>query len=236
MSSDAPISYDVEISGVQEVSLLGTAELGFWEKKLGPEGFPPLPVDGRAELMVSSTNAKFHGIPFRELSFSVFVSRKANASSAEGVYLVRAFNSVRFFAFVERTFFSTPYSPGDLVVESGPPTRVELRENGRILFHVETPGDRPSSTQPSNPQEDEWQGPLFLPLQRRDSARKFFYARLRGVTTVVPFDPERDVCTLTASPNYPVFAWLIDSAFTPRKWILRPDATHAKSKTQSVLP
>lgn len=45
------IRYDVEISRVREVSLLGTAELGFWRNRLIPEGFYPVPVEGRAELM-----------------------------------------------------------------------------------------------------------------------------------------------------------------------------------------
>lgn len=175
---------------------------------------------------MSVTNAKFHGIPFRELSFGVFVSRREDSDRPEGLYLVQAFNSVRFFAFVEQTFFSTPYSPGNLSVDIGPPARVELRERGRARFRVEMA--RRSLPSPS---DDGWEGPIFLP-RKAQGERKLFFARLRGETTVTPFDPSSDVVEIEA--GHPVLDDLSRSEFHPRDWILRPNATHGKSKTRSL--
>jgi hypothetical protein len=225
------IDYDVEISGVREVSLRGTAELGFWRDRLLSEGFFPVPAKGRAELLVSSTNAKFHGIPFRELSFSVFVSRREDSDEAEGLYLVRAFNSIRFFAFVERTFFSTPYYPGELIVEVGPPARVELREGDRVPLRMTMSMSMSMPPRKSaTVRDDGWEGPIFLPRSGRGGG-KLFFARLRGETTVSPFDPVTDVVTIAASPAQPIFDELLRSGFTPREWVVRPNATHGKSKT-----
>jgi hypothetical protein len=223
------IDYAVEISGVREVSLIGTAELGFWRDRLLSEGFFPVPAKGRAELLVSSTNARFHGIPFRELSFGVFVSRREDSTEAEGLYLVRAFNSVRFFAFAERTFFSTPYYPGELVVEVGPPARVELRERGRVPLRM-TMSMSMSPRMSADVRDDGWEGPIFLPRNGRGGG-KLFFARLRGETTVSPFDPVTDVVTIAESPAHPIFDELLRSGFTPREWVVRPNATHGKSKT-----
>jgi len=219
------IDYDVEISGVREVSLIGTAELGFWRDRLSREGFHPVPIDGRAQLLVSSTNATFHGIRFRELSFSLFVSRRKDAADAEGLYLLRAFNSVRFFAFVERTLFSTPYYPGELDVEVGPPARVDLREKGRVPLRM-TMSPRSSVAA----RDDGWEGPIFLP-RNGGSGTKVFFARLRGETRFSPFDPEADAVTIQPSPTHTIFDELLRSGFTPREWIVRPNATHGKSKT-----
>jgi hypothetical protein len=72
---------------------------------------------------VSSINAKLHGIPFRELSFGVFVSRREGSATQEGVYLVRAFNSVRFFAFVDSAgagYFSIDFAARSKMVDSAP--------------------------------------------------------------------------------------------------------------------
>lgn len=205
--------------------MLGTADLGFWRDQLGGEGFHPVPFEGQARVLVSATNAKFHRIPFRELSFSVFVSRRMGSLDAEGLYLVHAFNSVRFFAFVERTLFSTPYYPAALEVDLGPSVGIELREKARVPFRAAM-SQRPSGSA----SEDGWEGPIFLP-RKGGAAGKLFFARLRGETTVAPFDPSSDTVTIEPSPTHPIFDWLVRSAFTPREWTLRPSATHGKSKT-----
>src|SRR5262245_50276605 len=107
----APLRWAAEVAPVSEVTLLGSAELPFWRQQLRPAALSPTIKDGRAQLMISAVAAKFKGMPFRELSISVLVSRHAEGGTADGAFLIHAFNSSQLFACIERTFFHTPYFP-----------------------------------------------------------------------------------------------------------------------------
>jgi len=86
--------YDVEVSPVREVSLFATADWEFWRRRLEPEGVTPAAVDGRAELIIAGASARFKGIRFRELSFSVALCRTPGGPSRDALFMVRAFNLV----------------------------------------------------------------------------------------------------------------------------------------------
>ena len=73
------MKYVAELAHVREVSLLGSADLGFWAERLRGEGLTPVEHAGRARVLVVACDSKFFGVRFRELSFSVFV-RRPNAS------------------------------------------------------------------------------------------------------------------------------------------------------------
>ena len=135
------VKYFAELAHVREVSLLGSADLGFWAERLRGEGLTPVEHAGRARVLVVACDSKFFGVRFRELSFSVFVHRPdasgrvgRPAPSADAAFLVQAFNSSRFFAWSERTWFSTPYRHGMIDVNVGLPAAMRLGLEGQTVF------------------------------------------------------------------------------------------------------
>ncbi|MBI1901767.1 MAG: DUF2071 domain-containing protein [Planctomycetia bacterium] len=234
--SDTPakrVRYIAEISRVRDVTLLGEADLTFWRDRLERESLHPAAHDGKARLIVSSTDAKYMGIAFREVSISVFVSRREDGAGEDGVFLVHAFNSSRLFAFVERTFFGTPYYPGEIEVEARLPAAMRVRKGQETLLQAEMSVASSVSTRPPfRSGEEDWKTPIFLPTKESRGIEKatVFFARLSGLTQVYPFT-STDRLTLRASPGDPVLQWLIDSRFAGKEWHIRADATHARSRT-----
>jgi hypothetical protein len=98
------------LTGVLELSLVGTVDAAPWRSRLAPERLRPAERDGRARVMIVAAAARTLGVRFRELSFSLLVDNDA-------AVLLQAFNSSRFFAWCERVFFSTPYARGRLDVD-----------------------------------------------------------------------------------------------------------------------
>src|SRR5688572_9891322 len=99
----------VEISPVREVTLVGTADLSYWTRELDAERLRAADHDGHAQIIITAVASRFLRVAFRELSIAICALDDAADSTCEGVFLAHAFNSVRFFAWSERTFFSTPY-------------------------------------------------------------------------------------------------------------------------------
>lgn len=169
------MKYVANVPHVREVSLLGT----------GPNG------DSR---LLIAADMRFLGVPFREVSLSILTGENE-------ARLVQAWSSVRFFAWCERTFFSTPYAHGNVHVTTDPPS---FSVEG--VLRAEMRGDR----EPTFVGDDEWNGAVHLPNGRH------FYARLSGVTRKYPFLTQ-DIVEL--------------EGFMGKEWIVRDDGTHAKSKT-----
>src|SRR5262249_18732344 len=114
------------------------------------------------------------------------------------------------------------------------PASMHLVQKGEVVFAAAM-GTDPSGPgrEPSRCGEDGWDGPVFLPEGRRGEGRqgKLFVARLRGYTRTYPFRPGTDSVASRPSPDSEVLQALRDSHFVAREWIIREDATHAKSKT-----
>jgi hypothetical protein len=224
----AAVKYVAELAHVREVSLLGTADLAYWRDRLRGEDLVPAGRDGRAQVLIVAADSKYLGVPFREVSFSVLVAEHRGVP-ADGAYLVRAFNSCRFFAFCERAFFATPYDHGDVSVSASLPVSVQLGLGGEVAFRAAMHAD---GSEPAQLGEGGWSGPVFLPRGRRGAGEgRLFVARIRGRTRTEPFVPSRDAVTLRPSPGCEVLQALVDSHFAGREWAVREDATHAKSKT-----
>lgn len=241
-SMDTPVKYVAELSHVREVSLLGTANLAYWRDRLATESLTPADQDGNAQLLIVAAEMRFMGIRFRELSFSVVVSRQDGAAAREGMaggaYLVRAFNSRRFFAFCERAFFSTPYCHGDVRVATALPASIRLIQGGEAVFAAEMREDpsappREPPREPSRIGEDGWEGPVFLPARGRtnDARGKWFFAKIQGQTHTYPFVHPADCLTIKPGRDGGILQALLDSQFTGTQWSIRQDATHAKSRT-----
>jgi hypothetical protein len=218
------IQYVATLPHVREVSLAGTADLGFWADRLKAENLAPLEVDGRAQILVIAADSWFLKLRFQELSFSVSLS-------LGGAFLAQAFNSRRFFAFCERTLFGTPYDFADVSVGASLPASIQLNRKQEPLFRAEM-GAGAVAEAGSSPDRDGWEGPLFLPSRRPgQSSDRWFFAQIRGATQTVGFQPSRDVLEIRPAKDLPVLQALIDSRFSPTHWLVRPDSMHAKSKT-----
>lgn len=226
--------FHVVVSPVREVSLVGTANLGYWRDKLARHNLHPSEADRRATMMLSACEARFKGIRFRELSVSVFVAREPGSPSRDGVLLLRAFNSIRFFAWIERTFFVTPYYFQQIALSPSVPAFLRLGDAQQPVIEAAM-GDRPAS----EPQKlnaatlGDWQGPIFLPNLRDASnpASRLFFASLTGECQALAFDAARDRFCLGPPASDPIVPLLTAAEFEPREWILRTAATHGKSKT-----
>lgn len=221
-----------KLDGVCEVSLRGAADLAYWQERLADEHLDPVDHEGRAQVLIIAAEGRFKGIGFRELSFSILAAPRS--SDVQGAFLVQAFNSRRFFAFCERWLFDTPYDYGDVRVSTAHPASIQLLLSAEPRFFLEMRSGVGGAQVrvPSHTGAGGWEGPVFLPTnRRRGSPPKFFVARVAGDTEAYPFDLEEDWCSMHPGPPLKILQALCESHFTPQEWLIRKEATHCKSKT-----
>ena len=228
------IKYVAKLSSVTEVSLLGTAELDYWQDRLRPYGLSPVPLDGAAQILVIAAKARFKGIPFCEVSFSVIVSPSQERHALQdAACLLRAFNSNRIFAFFERTFYETPYYPAKCE-NSLDPISVKVSSHKEVFFSAQmgSVGHRKRSQS----ENDGWYGTIaFIPPKSLSGAPcKYFIGRLDGQTTTYSYDPSNDSLIIAKDSGISIFSQLAESEFAGKQWIVRASANHAKSKTYSA--
>lgn len=217
-------SYITAIDQVREVTLHGAGDLAYWRTHLEPQPLTAYNQEGRAQLMLSFSSLRWLGIPFREFTVSLAVCRERGGSTHDGFYLVHAFNSSSILAWMERQFFHTPYYLGRISLAHQPPAAVQVIDEagGRLRAQMA------AAHSPAEAEEEWWEGPVFLP---GETPRRFFFARLGGKTAGYPFVAGEDEMAIRPSSEQKVFAWLAESAFTAKRWSIRADAHHAKSKT-----
>jgi hypothetical protein len=227
MAAGAPSKYVTIVHHVKEVSVFGQADLAYWQRYLAREGLTAYDDLGRAQLLLIAADMVWNGARFTELSVSVAVAG-AGPDQLAGMYCIQAFNSIRVFAWVERTFFQTPYYHARTTVSPTPPIGFALEASGATLLRAA----RVSSAPPAARGPETFAGPVYLPsaLTRTPRTEKVFYAELTRQTDVFPFAPE-DTLSLTPSPRAPVVGWLHESGFAGTAWHVRPDAVHKKSHT-----
>jgi len=229
------IKWVAEVFHVREVSLLGTADLGFWRDRLLMEDLTPAEKEGRAQVLIISAEMKWVGIRFREVSFSVVVTPPAKGVHRDAVFLVQAFNSRRLLAISERVFFSTPYDFGDIQLSSSLPCSIQLSTGASVVFKAAMQTDGLSTQRVTSfSGRDSWDGPIFIPRKRlREGApRRVFFGKLSGHTLRYPFEQNNDALTISEKPGCSgVIHALQASHFVAKEWIVRDDATHARSKT-----
>jgi hypothetical protein len=224
------VKWTAQLDQVQEVSLLGTADLHFWQERLTGEGLSPVNRGGRAAILVVSAAGRYMGIRFREMSISVIVS----SAEVTSYFLLRAFNSNRFFAFCERVFFSTPYEGECVDVVPDIPAAISVGQHDHTAFHASMHvTDRLATRTPNQEYEEALLAQILLPCKTDATSRqaKMFFARIRGTTKIYPFLAGRDIISIDSRTNGDVFHTLSESNFVPEEWIVRLNAFHAKSKT-----
>jgi hypothetical protein len=231
---DPPKKYSVVVSGVDEVTLAGSADPAFWSERLKREGLVPCVKDGRAEVLITATDSKWMGVSFKELTISVSICLQEDGFEPDGLFLAQAYNTRRFFTFVERNFYQTPYDLGAIMIRSRPPFAVEVGKRTPGYLRAEMKDILPEV----GSDDESWEGPIFLPgAPAATTAKKqLFYARLAGLTRRYPFRPDEDPLLINPSPGYPVFQWLLDSNFAGAEWRVRNNATHARSRTYKMQP
>jgi hypothetical protein len=212
--------YETTVRDVEEVSVVGGAELGSWAGRMERDGLRPLPVEGRAEITLLACSSTYMGIRFRELALAVTVAQPTSASALHGAYLVKAWNSVRFFAFVERAWFKTPYEPARVSVDAGPPAAFSAERQGTSLLTARMAG-RPGQAEAG---DDAWEGTVFLPgiAGDRGPQGRLYFVRLRGVCREHPFGPA-DALEITRGADE-TLDLLARSDFRPRLWRIRHGA------------
>jgi hypothetical protein len=235
------VKWVANLSHVREVMLLGTADLAYWKDRLREEKLEPVERDGQARIMVIAADLKYWGVRFREVSFSVLVRPYEDLTRQNAAYLLGAYNSLWMFAFVERVIFSTPYNYGDVRVSASSPALVHVVQNNEVVFRAEMAADGGGpGREPSQVGEDGWIGPVFLPEKHRflpekhrgqGRSGKLFFSQVRGETRTYPLMPAQDVVAIKRSTGCEVLQALSDSHFAAKRWNIREDAAHAKSKT-----
>jgi len=110
------VKYIAALKKVNELALVGSADLSWWRDFLASEDIEPVDVDGKAQVLVTGLVSRWMGIPFIDLS--VIVAAQGRSGLAErGYYLARGINTSRFLAGVERRCLRLPYRyRGDLHV------------------------------------------------------------------------------------------------------------------------
>jgi hypothetical protein len=222
----APVKYIAKIHGVEEVTLLASADLDYWKEHLKSTGLCPYDADGRAQFFISATQSRWMGIPFREFVISLYVCRHEEGATRDGLYLVSAFNSLRSFAWIERTMFHTPYLRGQIEVQTEMPCALQLTLGSQRLLRAEMSRE-PRVSQTS---EECWEGRIYLP-DGRERHTPYFCAKLAGSTEILPFMSSQDVLTLNPACDHPIVRHLAESHCTGSEWHIRRKATHARSKT-----
>jgi hypothetical protein len=227
------IKWAAKLEHVREVSLLGAADLRFWTDWLEAEDLRPAEREGQAQLMIVAADAKFMSLRFQELSVSVVIYPPDQDESRDAAFLIGAFNSRPFFAFCERVLFSTPYEHGRVSLTAATPAAIELVKDHEPVFRASMgDGDTATPRESLRTCDDGWEGPILLPNKRRrvGQAGKLFYARLRGNTKVYRF-AAADSLVIEPTAESEVLRAIRDSHFVAKEWVIREDATHAKSTT-----
>lgn len=217
--------YIAVISQVQEVVLLGSADLAFWQRELARAGLAPAPRDGRAQLMLSAPVLRWAGIRFRELSLTVAVGAPPAGEPAIGYYLAQAYNSSCLLAAFERALFATPYKQRSIQVDAPFPAIVVAHGSGASFRAAMAPAAEPLWSR-----DDSWEGPILLPPRPGRGGLPWFRASIGGPTRAYRFDPSADTFVVMPAGDR-LLGLLAGSQFTPEEWRIRAGATHARSRT-----
>ena len=218
-----PIQYMTIVEPVREVTWQGRTDFAPVQAFLASESCHPIPLDGQAHWLISAVDTSYKGIRFQELSFSVAVEPTHPKRSIPDYFLVHAFNSRGWFAWVERVFFGCPYYPAETHFDH---SSLRVVREGMPLWEVSM-----NSEQQVQTAYQVWEGEIHLPKVHNRSRKgsAFFYARLEGNAT------EHLGMTNIQYPELtdPFFSLLKTSHLTITRWHERPQGSHRKSQTYS---
>jgi hypothetical protein len=228
MKAQRPNSPDylVTITGIREVSLVGSADASYWRERLAKEGLFPYPGGEGVEIRLGAAAIRWKGFDSLEFTLSVAVSEREEGGEL-GFFLLQAFNSSPGFTWIERTFFQTPYALGGIRLSERLPANlgVYIHKEWFVSAHMSPQGHAVHSA------DEGWEGSIHLPGDRILGTRRRLAARFSGRTASYPFLNGLDNLWINPSSQRKVFNWLLDSHFCPLEWKIRQDALHARSVT-----
>ena len=216
------MKYAAIIDNVHEVALWGKANLIYWKNYLKTFDFCPYNENDSASVIISALNSKFKGIKFSEFSASLKISFSKEGSTDDGYYLIQAYNSIRFFSWVERKIYKTPYYPGKIFLNNTIPAKLTLESGGSKLLESGMESDRTLIEE----KQELLDCKIFIP---GNGGRNYFHASLGGLTDTFNFT-SGDTFIIAENAGG-VWKLLIESDFTPIRWKIRNNAFHKKSKT-----
>lgn len=224
--SRPPTRYPTVVAPVEEVSLVAIAPRAVWEEPIRAAGVHPfLVTPDDVELRFLACRTRYMGIRFAEVSLSVAVSHDEAGTGRDGVFLATAFNSVRFFAWVERTMFSTPYAHAEVELAAGAHPRIAVHIAGADVLDIAAG----AGTRETLPGDGGWEGPIYLPPATSGRTR-WFFGRLRGPSLVLPFDAGADRLGVQPRGGDDPLARL-KAGCRPTHWQVRTGAEHARTRT-----
>ncbi len=227
------VKYVATVKNVRELVLEGTADLTWWRDHLANEDLEPIEEDSCAVVMLAGLDAKWMGLPLREIA--VIVAARCKHKLVEpGFLLASAFNASRFMVFFERHWFHTPYTRRpDQRVTVGATSSICLGNQPMPDVFAEL-GPRAPSERLVPQEEMGLTGPLVIPRVKDRTRRAWFMVSIKGLTSTFDFDPDRDRFELGPKTTAPIFDDLRDSQFRPKQWYVRKRATHARGKTCKI--
>lgn len=210
--------YVATIRGVHEVVLVGRADLAAWTRRLAPHGLVPSVCEGAAEITIGTFRSRWMGLQFAEAIVAVTLR---HAEPADACFLLQGYNTNRFFAFVERARFGTPYRHARLEVRTAGSIGFDLDGGAGHVVQASMGRRRADAT----PEASAFAGRVYLP----GAAGGYFLARLEGTRRHHAFDPAHDALVLPGSAG--PLGCLAETDFVPTGWQVGTDALHARSKT-----
>lgn len=225
-----PERYPTVVRPVEDVGLTGTADLDPWREMLSRSGVHPfLATPERVEVQLFGARTKFKGIRFTELSVSLTICHDPDGQARDGVLLVTAVNTVRFFAWVERTVFKTPYEHGAVDLDAGmAPSFSAATKQGAV---VQATGARDGRER--HPGDGHWEAPIYVPPRGAEPTARCFFGRLMGASVAFGYDPEVDTLHVEPAGNA-ALELLAASGFAPLAWQVRTGAEHARTKSYAM--
>lgn len=229
MKTSPPVSPDylVTIGGIREVSLVGSADAAYWRERLGKEGLFPYPGGEKVEITIGAAAIRWKGIDSLEFTLAVAVSDQEE-SVKKDYFLLIAFNSSPFFAWIERTIFLSPFFQNGIRLVERIPVSFGVNKNKTWFIS----GQMGAQGRPGSTVDETWKGTYYLPGDLILGIRRRFSARIEGRTTIYPFLNGLDNLWINPTSHRKVFNWLLESHFSPQEWKIRQDALHARSVTQ----
>src|SRR5512139_362188 len=134
---NVPANFIVTVQHVKEVTLAAEADLAYWQNRLKGRRVYPFNQQGKAAIAISATELHSMGRRSNEVTIGLIVSERPAADSADALYLVQAFNSLRTFAWIERTFFATPYDLARIQVDEHAPVKVRLEDRAGVMLNLQ---------------------------------------------------------------------------------------------------
>ena len=231
--SNLDVKWAAQLENVHDVSLRGFADLEFWAAYVEPYGVTPAVCNGKAEIIIIGGDARFRGVPFRELSFALMLAAEHAAAFKDAAFLLHSFNSCRFFAFCERVFFSTPYTHANVSLSPSLPASIKVEVAREEVFQIAMGDTEVGVRLPTFCGREDWDGAVYLPydLSKNTKTGKVFFSRVQGEARKFSYDILVDKISIKPEGGPEVLTSLIESEFIPYEWIMRKSSTHAKSKT-----